>query len=259
VVLDRCGVLVMVLLPGCECCDSECSQDACACPDFCAYTVEASFEGLSASSGQCDCNSSFKQTLKTSAAFAYDSLISGWGSPSSKETRLTATANRSSSSAQSAGSTSGTYNRVPTFGELETLGCSASDQATLRCLDGAYTLTRVRDVQVSYKDTRINTISSICIYAIQKVESFSVSASCERMGDRACVLEQSADCRRYLTESGTFPAMTTAWTEISVIGKSSYPTQFAYVEGIANSIAADIDASPLTGTISLQDSCNPLP
>jgi len=249
----------MVLLPGCACCDSECSQDACACPDFCAYTVEASFEGLSASSAQCDCNSSFKQTSKTSASFAYDNLISGWGSPISQETKLTAYVNRSSSNTGSSGSTTGEYNRVPTFGELEALGCSASDEVALYCFDGSDLLARLRAVEVRYNDTRINANVSICIYAIQKYESFPVSVLCERMGDRACLPEQSTDCRRYWTESGTFPAITTAWTETTIIGKSQYPTQFADVESIANSIAADIDASPLTGTISLQDSCNPLP
>ena len=251
----------MVILPGCVCCGagSECSQDACACPDFCAYTVDSSFVGLSASSGQCDCNSDFKQTLETNTSFAYDNLISGWGSPSSKESRLTATANRSSSNVQSAGSTSGGYTRVPSFGELESLGCGAEDSVSMTCFNSSYTQGRTRVVQVSYKDTRINSISNICIYAIQKIEFFSVSPLCERMGDRACETEQSTDCRKYLTESYTFPAITTAWTEITVIGKSSYPTQFAYVEGIANSIADAIDASPLTATISLQDSCNPLP
>lgn len=251
----------MVLLPGCACCDSdsECSQDACACPDFCAYTVDASFAGLSASSGQCDCNSSSDGTSETSSSFAYDSLITGWGSPSSKGSSLASTVDRSNLIVRSAGSTSGEYTRVPSFGELESLGCVAETSVSMSCFNSSYTQGQERVVQVSYKDTRINSISFICIYRIQKIQLFTVSLLCERMEDRACETEQSTDCRKYLTESFTFPAMTTAWTEITVIGKSSYPTQFAYVEGIANSIADAIDTSPLTATISLQDSCNPLP
>jgi hypothetical protein len=78
------------------------------------------------------------------------------------------------------------------------------------------------------------------------------------MGDRSCSTALSADCRRYFTEPFGLPSLTSA-SSGSGFGQSSNPSQFDYVKGVAESIFSAIDASPVTGTIGLFESCNPLP
>ena len=240
-----------------------CSQGGCACPDFCAYTATGSFEGLSVDSGQCSCNASSKFDQKTTASFAYSGLITGWSSVTNPTTRLTASVNRTNKAVAVTGQSSAIYSRVPSPGELERLNCSASDLTDIRCEElpgdpGFYTPGRLQTVTVSYFDSRLNVSANIVGITLQKSQSFSVSLFCEKMGDRSCLTGQSNDCRRYVTDPFSLPSLTSAWTRSS-FGQSTYPSQFAYVEDVAESIADALDASPVTGTFGIFESCNPLP
>jgi len=261
-IATKSGALIVKdgkLADGCGCCG--CSHGSCACPDFCAYTANGSFEGLSADSGQCSCSESFKNEQKSTATFAYDGLITGWSTVLSQTTRLTAGVSRSNKSMAVQGQSLATYSRVPSPGELERLSCSASDLTDIRCEEippGSYTLGRIQTVAVSYFDSRINVFSNIVGITLQKFQSFAVSLSCEKMGDRSCSTSQSNDCRRYVTDPFPLPPLTSAWTRFS-FGQRTYPSQFAYVEALAESIADALDASPVTGTFGIFESCNPLP
>jgi hypothetical protein len=250
----------MVLLPGCECCG--CSQDACECPDFCAYTASGSFAGLSANAGQCSCSSSSKIDLKSNSSFAYGGLISGWTLVSA-QTRFGASVSRSSRVVGVGGRSSAVYRIYHGPFDYEELSCGASDETSFRCENnpgypGSYELFRARSALATYLDTRITSFSSFCDYEVGKSQSFSVSLSCQAMGDRSCSTALSADCRRYFTEPFDLPLLTSA-SSGSGSGQSSYPSQFDYVKGVAESIFSAIDASPVTGTIGLFESCNPLP
>jgi len=251
----------MVLLPGCGCCG--CSQDACECPDFCAYTAAGSFAGLSANAGQCSCSSSSKIDLKSNSSFVYGGLISGWTLVQA-QTQFYASVTRSSVKVVGVrGSSSAVYRIYHGPFDYEELRCGASDETSLRCENnpgypGSYELFRVRSASANYLDTRINALLRICDYGVGKSQGFSVSLSCQAMGDRSCSTALSADCRRYFTEPFDLPSLTSA-SSGSGYGQSSYPSQFDYVKGVAESIFSAIDASPVTGTIGLFESCNPLP